>query len=256
MPTSASRRTASARRSSRPSAAAALVAQLLVDLRAAAHQRVEHRERVLEDHPELATRAACAARAPAAPSSSGPAYSTLPSASTPGRQQADERPGGHRLAAAGLADDADRLAARERRGRRRTRSCRDSPPMRAADREPARRGASGSHGLTGARPGPRAARTASRRAGSRSRPSATSTIAGASAAIGFWKSSVRFSASMRPQSAVPGPAPRPRNESAGSATRRTRSSGTCSRRRRQHVRPDVPDHDLPRRQAEHAAAST
>ena len=90
-------------------AAAALVADQFDDVLAAAHQRIEHGERVLEDHADLAA-------ADGGQAGFGPAEQFLAAVTDaagrgePGRQQPHDRARGDRFAAAGLADDAHRLA--------------------------------------------------------------------------------------------------------------------------------------------------
>ena len=103
---------------------------------AAAHQRVEHRERVLEDAAPISRAAQLApARARAARAGSARRSAPRPSRVDARRQQADQRPRGHRLAAARLADDPDRLAARRpSRSSPRRRSCASLPPIAASIR--------------------------------------------------------------------------------------------------------------------------
>ena len=185
---------------------ATLVAQLLVDVPAAAQDRVEHRERVLEHEPELGP-AQLAQRALRQLEQIAALVLDVTFGEDARRQQPDQRPGSHRLAAAGLAHDADRLAAREREidaGHDRARL--------AADARVDREIRDGEERLAGHRARPRSERRSYSQSPSRLTvvAVATSTNAGARAATGFWKRRLRLSEIMRPQSAVPGPAPRPR----------------------------------------------
>ena len=131
-----------------------------------------------------------------------------------GRQEPEDRARGQRLAAPRLADDPDRLPGADREVDVRDDRARGAAEVRL-DPQPARRSASS---LIEARP-----RSDTR---SNSQSPITLTLAavrtraspGASAVAGFSKSSVRLSDSIRPQSAVPGPTPMPRNDSAASET--------------------------------------
>ena len=248
---------------------AALVAQLLVDVPAAAQDRVEHRERVLEDEPDLwtrgsgrsarsgsssrlrpavvdlalgvqrpaaaarsapsrsstcrcptpprsrsswtraraRTRAACAARAPAARADRGPRTRRDPRANTPA--------GSSPISALAVIDlplpDSPTMPIVSPRASARSMPdtiVRVLPPMREwiVRSETVRSGSP----VIGHVLDRRGARTASRPSRLTVVAVATSTNAGARAATGFWKSRLRLSEIMRPQSAVPGPAPRPR----------------------------------------------
>ena len=237
--------------------AAALVAQALLDVPPAPHQRVEHGEGVLEDHPDLGT--AVPGAAPGRAARSGRRRGT---AGCPRRAR---RPGSRPISARAVIDLPSRTRPRSRSSRRARPQ--DRCRRRSAGRPPAV--ASMVRPLTD-------------RSGSRHSSAAVAASAG-SAAVGeplvepvaedvharrgqdeqapgaqgheriVARCSVRPSASIRPQSAAPGPTPRPRKDSAASVTMlNAKFRKDVGDVERQQVRPDVADHDRPVGEPEHA----
>ena len=95
--------------------------QRLADLLADAHHRVERRHRFLEDQADAGARARAHLLLARAPAGRGPRRSPGPPVIRPRRlHQAQQRERRHRLAAAGFADQAERLALARGRTRRRS----------------------------------------------------------------------------------------------------------------------------------------
>ena len=90
--------------------------QRLGDLLADGHHRIERGHRLLEDHRDLRCRGCAHLGLARAPAGSRPSKRMPPPTMRPGRRRTrpHDRERGDALAAAGFADDAERLAARER----------------------------------------------------------------------------------------------------------------------------------------------
>ena len=122
----------------RASRRAAVQHQRLGDLPAHRHHRVQRRHRLLEHHGDRARRAAPARRRRGWPSSSRPAKRIEPPTRPGARHQPHQRQRGDALAAAALADHAQRAAGSQRVGDARDHLARATRRTRNADAQVAR----------------------------------------------------------------------------------------------------------------------
>jgi hypothetical protein len=89
---------------------AAAIPQHLLDVLRASHHRVQHRERVLEDHRDPVAAQPCGLASPQAQHVVAVQAHLAVRHADAGRQEPDHRAGRQRLAATGLSDDRDGLA--------------------------------------------------------------------------------------------------------------------------------------------------